>query len=175
MSTNERPTSGPPPPSFSAPRRKWLMPVLLVVALACSFVAGAAVSTVVILHGKKGRPFAPDEMPRIITERLRAELGLSNEQAAKIKDILSEERKELQAIRQESWDKIRPLIDQKAKEIEQVLTPEQAARWKELLEKYQRDWMIHPGPGGKGLPHPPKGEHGHRVPDAAEPSPPEPL
>lgn len=99
-----------------------------------------------------GRGGAPD--PGARAERLKTELGLTDDQAAKIKAIYEkdqaknvEEMKKLREdttlSREDKGKKMRELFAATAEEIKPILTPEQQTKWKEEMEKRRAE-------GGRG-------------------------
>jgi Spy/CpxP family protein refolding chaperone len=71
-------------------------------------------------------------------ERFADDLGLTDEQRADIKPILEDTRKSMMQV----WDQVRPeydqVVDSARARIEAVLTAEQVARYRELLERQHR-------------------------------------
>jgi Spy/CpxP family protein refolding chaperone len=94
-----------------------------------------------------GRPFAHEGGPgKPHGDRLKEALGLSEEQADKLKAIHEKEREKAEALRAET-----------RKQVEAVLTKEQVAKMQELRER-----MKDRPHGFKGHPGGPEGKFGHR-------------
>jgi len=141
MNTERQENREPTPGALPRPPSSWLMPVLFLAALTCGFVAGAAVSALVISQQVQRTVNRPSEMPRRVTERLRAHLGLTDEQVRQVKAILQTQDKTLREIRKDSWSRVKPVLDQTQREIEKVLTEEQAKRWRKAFQERRRHWM----------------------------------
>jgi protein CpxP len=109
-----------------------------------------------------GRGGAPD--PGARAERLKTELGLTDDQTAKIKAVYEknqaknqEEMKKLREdttmSREDKGKKMAEIFAATAEEIKPILTPEQQTKWKEAMEKRRAE-------GGRG---------GARAPGGAKP------
>ena len=73
-------------------------------------------------------------------ERFADELGLTDEQRARIDPILEEMREQMSDLFEPVRPAYRDLVDSTRARIEAILTPEQVADYRELLErKYGRD------------------------------------
>jgi Spy/CpxP family protein refolding chaperone len=107
---------------------------------------------------RPGRGGPPDAAGR--AERLKTELGLTDEQTAKIKAIYekdqaknAEELKKLREdttlSREEKGKKMREIFAATAEEIKPILTPEQQTKWKEAQEKRRAEGG-RPGARGEG-------------------------
>ena len=72
-------------------------------------------------------------------ERLDQELGLTAEQRASVRDVLARQQEEMSAI----WREIRPRADEiktaTRREVNALLTPDQQARYADLLERIDRE------------------------------------
>jgi Spy/CpxP family protein refolding chaperone len=99
-----------------------------------------------------GRGAAMD--PGARAERLKTELGLTDDQTAKIKaiyekdqaknaDELKKLREDTTMSREEKGKKMREIFAATAEEIKPILTPEQQTKWKEAQEKRRAE-------GGRG-------------------------
>lgn len=131
------------------PRRRWIRTVLLgMVILVCGMVIGGALT----LHFRwprlliAGQPW--ERMPEHIAHRMRGELGLTEEQQTEIERILARHHAAMESIRTEVQPRVEAQIDSMRREVESVLTPDQASRWGEHFERMPRHW--------------PRGEPGHR-------------
>jgi Spy/CpxP family protein refolding chaperone len=131
------------------PRRRRLRTVLLgIVILVCGVVIGGALT----LHFRWPRLMLArqpwERIPEHIAERMRGELDLAVEQQREIERILAKHHGAMESIRVEVQPRVEAQIDSMRREIDAVLTPEQAARWSEHFERMRR--------------HAPRGEPGHR-------------
>ncbi len=108
--------------------------------------------------GRPGRGGgAPD--PGARAERMKTELGLTDDQTAKIKAVFekdqaknAEEMKKLHEdttmSREDKGKKMRELFAATAEEIKPILTPEQQAKWKEEMEKRRAEGGARGNRGG---------------------------
>lgn len=78
--------------------------------------------------------------PQRITDRVRGKLGISDEQAARIKAILSERQKAIQALRRQVQPQIEDELNQAREEVAALLNPEQAEKWRKRFDKL-RIWF----------------------------------
>jgi Spy/CpxP family protein refolding chaperone len=113
----------------------------VIVLLVLTFAAGAAVGIAVDRHLLEPKGLTGAEVAERRTrgettiERFADDLGLTEEQRASIRPILENARARMKAV----FDEVRPeyeiVIDSARARIEAVLTPDQVARYRELLEQ----------------------------------------
>lgn len=72
-------------------------------------------------------------------EELARELGLTAEQQTRIDEILDEQQRRMREIMRETRPRTRAILKETRAQVEEVLTPEQLARWKELHAERHRD------------------------------------
>ncbi len=135
--------------SLPKPRRRWVRTGLLgLVILLCGMIIGGALT----LHFRWPRLLLArqpwERMPEHIADRMREELGLTEEQQKEIQTILAKHHGAMESIRVEVQPRVEAQIDSMRREIDAVLTPEQARRWTERFEKMRRHWP----PGGPRRP-----------------------
>ena len=132
-----------PGPALAAPpKRRWLRSLFLgLVILICGMLIVSGVTLVgvqrILLHAVHH----PEEAPARITARAQKKLGLSADQAAKVKAILVERQKALQALRRQWQPKVREELKRTRDEVAAVLTPEQATAWRNRAEELERRWL----------------------------------
>lgn len=107
--------------------------LLLALTFAAGAAAGVAVDRYVVERARSPDPQHP-EGPRSTTiERFADELGLTEEQRARIKPIVAETRGQMASV----FDRVRPeyeaVVDSARSRIEAVLEPDQVSRYRELL------------------------------------------
>ena len=147
-------------------RRRWLRTILLgIVILLCGMVIGGALT----LHFRWPRLLLArhswERMPEHIVERMRSELDLTAEQQREIEEILAKHHGAMESIRTEVEPRVEAQLDSMRREIDAVLTPEQAARWSEHFERMRRH-----GPRGEPGRRPGfRGHPGARPPEAGKP------
>ena len=113
-------------------------------------------------------------MRRDFLKRFGSELDLTPDQKARIESILSDSQERTRAIWEEVAPQMRVEFQATQEEIREVLTPEQRARFAELMEKRQKDRERggsrdhrNPPPPGDRHDHPPSGE---KPPGACHPT-----
>ena len=129
--------------------RRWLRTILLgIVILLCGMIIGGALT----LHFRWPRLLLARHswarMPEHIVERMRRELDLTAEQQTQIERILAKHHGAMESIRTEVEPRVEAQLDSMRREIDAVLTAEQAARWSEHFKRIGR--------------HGPRGEPGRR-------------
>jgi hypothetical protein len=86
----------------------------------------------------------PEEAPARITERVRNKLDLTDEQAAKVKEIVARRQKAIQAIRREMQPRIEKEVDGARDEVAALLDPEKARKWRERVDLLKDTWLPAP-------------------------------
>jgi gas vesicle protein len=121
------------------------------------FIAGGAAGF--FIATALGHHFLLDQHPpsvvaQTMKNRLRWQLRLTDEQMTKISPIIDKTASQLAEIRGDTGKRVRDVIVESHKEIEQYLTPPQQQRLRQMEER-RRQWMQqhHPGwrrngPGG---------------------------
>ena len=79
---------------------------------------------------------------------LRRDLGLTPEQAEKIKPILDKHMQKLNTIRTEARTEIAETLNQMNQEIASILTDQQQQRWQREISRLQNELRPRGGPGG---------------------------
>jgi hypothetical protein len=131
-------------------RRPWRSLLLGLVILFCGILIGAGI-TVIALH--KVVLYAihhPEQVPSRITERLRGKLGLSDDQAKKIRAILNERQKAFQALRRATRPKMEREIERLKEDVAAVLDENQARKWRKRFDTLRRQWIPPPAPERDG-------------------------
>ena len=123
-------------------KRIWF---LFLVTLLAGMMAGAAVMQVYIQTRLKAHMRCENERYyEYFLRKLNVELKLNDAQYEQIKAVVLADQEQLTRIRQRSQPEVEQLAAQANAKIEQSLTPEQAARFKEFLVRF-------PEPGLRGL------------------------
>lgn len=116
--------------------------VLGVFLLGCAI--GALTMNLYQVSVQGGRFFTPPP-PRHTTARekhldfLTRELGLSEEQARQVGQILEETRQEFIQLRNETRPRFDAIRDRSRERIRAVLTPEQQAKYAELMKRFDQE------------------------------------
>lgn len=119
----------------------------VVVALAGGALAQTGPGAGAGMGAKRGAGKMRKMDPELALKRMEANLGLSAEQKEKIRPILQEEIKEMEAIRNDDAltrlqkrEKMRELRDRKHEKIAEHLTPEQRQKANAMKEKAKERW-----------------------------------
>jgi Spy/CpxP family protein refolding chaperone len=120
----------------------------LALAFLLVFVAGAATGAFLGFHHLShhiimGPPNSGD-VPDRMREHMRRALGLTTEQEKKIAPIIDATSAKLEAIRVETAERVRTVMEESKKEVAPLLTPEQQTKL-EKLETEHRKMMVHHG------------------------------
>ncbi len=120
---------------------KWRLALGLVIV----FLAGLALGLFAgAFHAR--RVFIARHGPHMagrMREHLRHELHLTSEQFEKIAPMIDRSAKQLEEIRRESSGRVAETIDESRREMAPLLTPEQRERLERMREKHQRMHRAH--------------------------------
>ncbi|AFM25007.1 hypothetical protein [Desulfomonile tiedjei] len=133
-------TSDVESPGLPPKRRRWRVVLLGIIILVCGVAIGAGGTVVIMRHTVLHAIQHPEEAPQRIADRVRKKLGISDEKAVRIEEILSERQKKIQALRRQVQPQIDDELNQAREEVAALLNPEQAAKWRERFDKL-RMWF----------------------------------
>ncbi len=136
-------TEGPISPtslSIAPKKRRWRSFFLGVVILLCGMVIGAGGTVVVMKHIILRAIQHPEEAPQRITDRVRNKLDLTEDQAAKVKAILTERQNKIQALRRQVQPEVEKELEKAKEDVAAVLKPDQAEKWRERFD-HLRIWF----------------------------------
>ena len=138
-------TQGPVSPvvvGIASKKKRWRSFLLGILILVCGIAIGTGGTVVVMKHIILNAIQHPEKVPQRITDRMRGKLGLTEDQATKLKAILTERQKKIQALLRQ----VRPEVDkefEKAKTFkDSVLITESALNYQEvaLAFKPREEW-----------------------------------
>jgi Spy/CpxP family protein refolding chaperone len=114
------------------------------------FVAGGVTGAFVGFHHLRhhiilGPPHSGEVKERM-QEHLRRSLNLTSDQETRIKPIVDATSAKLEAIRVETADRVRAVMEESKKEVAPLLTPDQQKKL-DKLESEHRKMMLHHGLG----------------------------
>ncbi|GEM_PF-1775983 len=107
------------------------------IILFSGFMLGAGFTVVFFKH-VVDMIHTPGEAPKRITKRMQRKLGLTDEQAAKMRAILTERQKDLLAIFHEVQPRLQDQFKRTRDEVAAILNSEQAKQW---LERFDHMWQ----------------------------------
>jgi hypothetical protein len=114
-------------------------------------IAGIAIGGSAMLIFAPNKLLQPPPGPEFRSLRmippLRRDLGLSPEQAEKIKPILDKHMKKLNTIRTEARSEVAETLKQMNQEIAAILTDQQQQRWRHEISRLQDELRPRGGPG----------------------------
>jgi Spy/CpxP family protein refolding chaperone len=151
MSDPTTPLTPDAPAAAPASRRGRKIGGLLLLTFLCGAICGSALT--LILLGRAQRHTSPARIPHRITERLAAELDLTETQKERIEAIYEERHAALMALREAFRPRILEEMRKGEEKVAEVLTPEQRTRYTELIEKMKKAWLRRGGPRRHGRPH----------------------
>jgi len=122
--------------------RRWWKALLLGLAiLLCGAVIGSALTLIVahriVVHAIDN----PHEAPTRIANRMKRKLDLSEEQRAKVLEILTERQRAIHAIRSEAQPKVVHELNLAKEQVAAVLNEKQARSWRERFDSLRRRWL----------------------------------
>lgn len=146
---------------------RWRMAFFGVVILLAGIVIGGASMMILVPQKLIKLPPGPEFESEIMIPPLRRDLGLTPEQADKIKPIMDKYMGKLNQIRMNARTEVGETLKQMNKEIAVILTDEQRQIWQQGLNRLERelhpgDWRGGGGPGGGRFR---RGEPGREQPD----------
>ena len=137
-------------------KRHWRIVLLMLIVFIAGGAVGSAVTIIVVIDRLHDMARHPEEMPRRITARISEKLGLTDEQAKQVQDILEQRQHDMT-----------DLHEALRAQIAAVLTDEQQAGWEEMCRQFDQ----RRGPHRRGEPRDgrfhERGHHDRRSP--AEP------
>lgn len=154
-----------------APAKSWLRPLLFGTALLISgAVIGSALTMIVLRSQAERAREDPAWLSQRAATRLIRDLDLTPEQGEQVREIFHAHHERVRAFRQKHGTAAREMFTALQIEIEQVLTPEQAEKWRQRIER-ARERMLREGPrhnrGDPRMQGP--GNHGPRPDDMRHP------
>ena len=131
------------PQPFVLPKRprRWRAMLLSLVIFLAGAVVGSALTVIVVAHRIQHAIRHPEEAPARIAKDLKKRLVLSDDQQQHVQAILAERLADLQTLRIQLQPQINAQLDLAFRQISEVLTPEQAQKWRMISHDYGREWL----------------------------------
>lgn len=120
-------------------RRRWVSVALTLVVLVSGMIVGAGSALLFVRHRALMRLHRPQEAVDLDTARLQKALGLSDEQADKIRSILLARQAAVFASVQKELDGLED-------DVAQVLDDHQRPVWHEKLQWFRKTWVPRANP-----------------------------
>lgn len=114
--------------------------VLGIVILLCGGAIGSVITALVIERAPSHGMRRPDHLPESIAQKMQEEYGLTDAQRQQLVTIFTEHGKKLADIRTEVQPRVEAEHEALRRAVDTVLTPEQAAQWREEFEQMRRPW-----------------------------------
>jgi Spy/CpxP family protein refolding chaperone len=114
---------------------KWKLAFAFLLVFIAGLTTGGLLSTHHIKRHFLGPPHSGD-VPGRMREHLQRELDLTPEQSAKIAPIVDATSAKLEAIRVETAERVRQVMEESKREIAPQLTPEQQEKLQKLKQKH---------------------------------------
>jgi hypothetical protein len=155
MQDDAVPSAQSPSPSRNR-RRFWLVFLLGAVILVCGVAIGSG-GTILWIHHKFQRMNRdPEKMQAELAARIQSRLNLTDEQTARVEQILGKRHEAMMKVRSEVEPRFKAEMDGMRSDIAALLTAEQARQWNEEFDSIM---MPGPPPHGDLPPHgPPPGK-----------------
>ena len=134
-------------------RRIWLLFILTFIA---GVLAGAA--GMQALQHKHIRRFMHSESDRqheLFLRRMNRELTLTAAQQIQVQNIMRDTREQLAQLRQRTQPDVRRIMTENRQQIEKILTPDQAVRYRQMMERWSSTRSHRPGNESAHEAHPP--------------------
>ena len=123
---------------------KWKIAIAFLLVFVAGGVTGAFFGFHHLRHHIILGPPHSGEVKERMQEHLRRSLDLTSEQETKIKPIVDATSAKLEAIRVETAERVRAVMEESKKEVAPFLTPEQQKKL-DKLESEHRKMMLHHG------------------------------
>jgi Spy/CpxP family protein refolding chaperone len=136
---------------------KWKLAIAFLIVFVAGLATGAMFGAFHLRHHiALGPPHSGDVGDRM-REHLRRALDLTPEQEKKVAPIVESTTSKLEAIRVETAERVRTVMEDSKREIAPMLSPEQQEKLDKLETEHRKMMLRHgfgPEPPPKGPPHP---------------------
>jgi|SRR6185437_12824750 len=119
---------------------RWTVALYMALVFVCGGVVGAFAHRLYIVSGVSANvsPRNPEEFRKKFMTDLRARLGLSEDQAAKLGAILETTRMRFRTTRDSIEPELQKIRDDQKQRISELLSPSQLVEWQKIVEERQR-------------------------------------
>jgi hypothetical protein len=126
--------------------RRWVVVVLAMVLFASGALVGGGGTFAFVVSRARHAARHPDEAHRRVLERMVGKLDLTPEQQARVQGVIGRRQSAMRAMRRDFQPRVRQELEATVNQVEAELNPEQAKRWRMMVERMMTNWM--PGPEG---------------------------
>ena len=131
-----------PTPPVVRPRRRRIWSILLALVIFISGVlVGGGLSFKLVTGGFKRYFQDPAVSAERITQRMKRQLDLTEEQAVQVRRIIFEQQNSFQSLRKQIRPQLDAQIEKTRRELAAVLTPEQARKWEKRFDRFMKFWL----------------------------------
>jgi len=124
------------------PRRRRIWSILLALVIFISGVlVGGGLSFKLVTGGFKRYFQDPAVSAERITQRMKRQLDLTEEQAVQVRRIIFEQQNSFQSLRKQIRPQLDAQIEKTRRELAAVLTPEQARKWEKRFDRFMKFWL----------------------------------
>ncbi len=138
---NTKAEAVPPPQEWRRALPRWIQLLVLLVVFIAGGVAGSMVTTKVIHTRMEGYRQQAPIFSEDIVMRLRMRLGLTDEQADQVQEIIERHHSKLVAYRNDGSQMMHTEFDAMVDEVETVLTDPQVQRWRGIASHVRRTYL----------------------------------
>ena len=119
-------------------RRLWLNTLFALIILICGILIGSGGTIYFVSSRIIEGIHNPEVFPKRAVERMSARLNLNQEQADNILSIFEQRKEQFELYLADIQPRMKEEIDALKKEVEAILTPEQAVVWEKRMHKIRR-------------------------------------
>ncbi len=128
---------------IASKKKRWRSFLLGVLILVCGMAIGTGGTVVVMKRIILSAIQHPEKVPQRITDRMHRKLDLTDDQAAKVKAILTERQKEIQALLRQIQPEVGKELEKAKEDVAAILKPDQDKKWRERFDRW-RIWFPAP-------------------------------
>jgi len=143
-------------PAAPPPRRGWLTFVLWLLIFGGGAVVGAGATALFVGSRVREAILHPEAAPHRIAERLRRRLDLTDEQAGRIEQRITELQGRILEARSDFLDRVDPVLDQIEEAIAAELPADKVREFRERFDEVRDEWVARPERALRHLPHMPR-------------------
>ncbi len=119
---------------------RWTVALYMALVFACGGVVGAFAHRLYTVSGVSANVVQrnPEEFRKRFMADMKARLQLSDDQAAKLGDIMDGTRARFRDVREKFEPEMQKIREEQRQKISELLSPSQQAEWQKIVEERQR-------------------------------------